>query len=325
MSQLPAEIEVELRPFRDGDREQVVRLWREAELTIPANDPNRDIDYCRGSGHGEVFVAALGEDIVGTIMAGHDGHRGWLYYVAASAEHRRQGVGRRLVRHAEAWLATQGVPKLNLLIRSHNAQVQVFYEKLGYAIEPRICMARRLDGATQAKPTLTAVRTYLEMRERSRLFHPPRPAAQLAVLRAHPISVPFYRFLYNTVGAPWLWYERRQMSDEALTAHLNDPGIEVYVLYVGGQPAGFAELDKRALPPDIELAYFGLLPEFIGRGLGPFFLKLMIDQAWQDNPERLWVHSCNLDHPKAIQLYQRAGFVPYRQESLVIDDPRPLG
>lgn len=324
MSPLPAEPEIELRPYREGDRAQVVRLWHEAELTIPANDPERDIAFCRGSRHGEVFVAALGSDVVGTVMAGHDGHRGWVYYVAIAADRRRQGIGRRLVRHAEAWLAQQGVPKLNLLIRSHNAQVQAFYERLGFAVEPRICMARRLDGAGGAKPTLTVVRTYLELRERSRLFHPPRPAAQLAVLRAHPISVPFYRFLYNTVGAPWLWYERRQMSDEALAAHLNDPAVEVYVLYVSGQPAGYAELDKRALPPDIELAYLGLTPEHIGRGLGPFFLRLMIDQAWQDAPERLWVHSCNLDHPKAIQLYQRAGFVPYRQESKVIDDPRPL-
>ena len=97
----------------------------------------------------------------------------------------------------------------------------------------------------------------------------------------------------------------------------------MFVLYAGGEPAGYAELDRRSAP-DIELAYFGLLPEFIGRTLGPWLLHWAIDAAWAREPQRLWVHTCSLDHPRAIALYQRAGFVPYKQERKLIPDPRPL-
>ena len=76
--------------------------------------------------------------------------------------------------------------------------------------------------------------------------------------------------------------------------------------------------------PEIELAYFGLLPGFIGRGLGGFFLRALVDNAWAANPKRLWLHSCNFDHPSAFAHYQRAGFVPYKQETKRIEDPRPL-
>ncbi|MDP6788747.1 MAG: GNAT family N-acetyltransferase [Rhodospirillales bacterium] len=166
--------------------------------------------------------------------------------------------------------------------------------------------------------------TYLEMTEPPSTPAAPIPALKLAMLRAEQPSVAFYRFLYNTVGEPWLWWERRQLSDDALSAIIGDPLVEIYVLYVGGVPAGFSELDRRR-KPDIELAYFGLMEDFIGRGLGRFLLRWTIDQAWTRKPRRLWVHTCDLDHPRSLAIYQQAGFVPYRQATEIIDDPRLSG
>jgi len=146
----------------------------------------------------------------------------------------------------------------------------------------------------------------------------------LALLRAENPPVAFYRYLYDNVGEPWFWIDRRKLDDEALAAILADPLVELYVLYVGGVPAGYVELDRRP-EPDINLAYFGLMPELTGRGLGPWLLNWAVDAAWQHRPRRLTVDTCTLDHPKALAVYQRAGFVPYRQERKTIDDPRRIG
>ena len=134
----------EIRPYRDSDLGAVVDLWQACDLTRPWNPPARDIAFCRSSGHGEIFVAEADGGIIGTVMAGHDGHRGWVYYLAVDPARRRDGLGRRLVAQAEDWLATQGVPKLMFVIRDTNTAVQAFYERLGYAQEPRVMMAKWL-------------------------------------------------------------------------------------------------------------------------------------------------------------------------------------
>jgi len=175
-----------------------------------------------------------------------------------------------------------------------------------------------------ASGTIETVITFLEMRAAPRSPRLTPPAGKLAFLRAEKPTLSYYRYLYNTVGEPWLWYERRALDDAALAATVHDPMVEIYVLYVDGVPAGFAELDRREAP-EIELAYFGLIPEFIGRGLGKHLLHWAIEAAWSHAPERLWVHSCTLDHPKALAIYQRAGFLAYRQETKVFDDPRRTG
>lgn len=320
-----------IRPFREDDRAAVKKLWREAFVEF-TDDPDYSIDFCLRTRHGALFVGLLGEALIGTLMTGHDGHRGWLYHVATAPEHRRRGFAKRLVAHAEAYLAALGVPKINLQIRTANEAVRDFYVRLGYREEPRIQMGKRfsttpplaLAGDDEVPiGQLGVAITHLEMRQRPRLPAPPPPALKLAVLRADAITVPFYRYLYNTVGGPWLWYERRRMRDDELAAVIRHDDVDVFVLYAGGEPAGYAELDRRAMP-DIELAYFGMLPEFIGRKLGPWLLHWVIDAAWARDPERLWVHTCSLDHPRALALYQRAGFVPYKQERKLIADPRPL-
>ncbi len=168
---------------------------------------------------------------------------------------------------------------------------------------------------------LEQIVTYLEMRRHPARDHGPHRLENLALMRAQKPTLSFYRYLYETVGGPWLWYERRRLDDEALGNIIHHENVRIYVLYVGGVPAGFVELDARH-EGEIELAYFGLVPEFIGRGLGQYFLDWSVDKAWSLEPRRVWVHTCNHDHPHAIAVYQRAGFVPYRQERIVIDDPR---
>jgi len=163
--------------------------------------------------------------------------------------------------------------------------------------------------------------TYLEMRDRPQLRELAPPSVKLKIVPANNPTVSFYRYLYNTVGGPWLWYERRQMSDEQLRTIIQHPQIEIYVLYVAGVPAGYAELDRRH-ETDIELAYFGIMPEFIGQRLGPFLLNWIIDKAWSYHPQRFWLHTCTLDHPKALAVYQQAGFVPYKKEEKIIDERR---
>ena len=166
--------------------------------------------------------------------------------------------------------------------------------------------------------------TYLEMFERP----PPRniapPHGKLALMRAETCTVSFYRYLYETVGTPWVWFERRLMSDAALAAELVKPTTEIFVLYMSGVPAGFFELDAGE-PRETLLSYFGLIPEFIGRRLGPFLLNAAIEQAWSRPIERFWVHTCTFDHPRALPLYQRAGFVVYARREASFDDPRESG
>jgi GNAT superfamily N-acetyltransferase len=171
---------------------------------------------------------------------------------------------------------------------------------------------------------LDLVTTYLEMGSAPARAPHPAPKRKLALFRADAVPLHFYRYLYNTIGELWLWYERRMMEDAALAAVIHDARVEVYVLYAGGVPAGYAELDRRR-EGEVELAYFGLMPDFIGQGLGRYLLDWTIDTAWRRSRHRLWVHSCNLDHPRALQTYQKAGFVAYRQDNTTIDDPRVTG
>jgi GNAT superfamily N-acetyltransferase len=171
---------------------------------------------------------------------------------------------------------------------------------------------------------LEDVITYLEMLERPAGKRVPAPLEKLALMRAEDCTVSFYRYMYDTVGRQWLWFERRLLGDAALAALITKPTIEIFVLYVRGVPAGFFELDTAA-PRDTKLCYFGLIPDFIGRRLGPYMLQAAIDQAWSRPLDRFWLHTSTFDHPKALATYQRAGFVVYARRRVSFDDPRDLG
>ena len=115
-------------------------------MTRPWNPPSADIALLRGSGHGEILVATQESSVIGSVMVGHDGHRGWIYYLAVAPTHRRGGLGGRLMRTAEAWLQGQAIRKVELMIRDTNTEVTAFYARLGYRKEPVTVMSRWLDG-----------------------------------------------------------------------------------------------------------------------------------------------------------------------------------
>jgi len=173
-------------------------------------------------------------------------------------------------------------------------------------------------GCRTGAGTIELITTYLEMRERPKLeVKGPHRGGML--LRLEEPSVAFYRYLYETVGGSYLWRERRARSDDDLAGLLLDPLLEVVVLFLGGAPAGFFELDRRT-PAEIRLVHFGLVPEFRGRGLGlgRWLLASAIDMAWDQDPDRVWATITNVDDPGALLTYQWAGFaaVETRRETV---------
>jgi GNAT superfamily N-acetyltransferase len=154
------------------------------------------------------------------------------------------------------------------------------------------------------------VRTwYLEMKTPPQV-PAPEFSFEVNIIRAIRPTIPFYQFLYTQVGKGLSWYNRLLMFEDELLKIIHDDLVEVFVLWVDGVPAGFCELDMR-IPGEIELAYFGILPEFRGKGLGPKFLQWTIRHAWSKKPARLWFHTCELDDKAAMPMYLKAGFTQY--------------
>lgn len=168
-------------------------------------------------------------------------------------------------------------------------------------------------------PIIDVIVYYLEMHTQAKRLVPP-PRESLSVVHARNPTVADYRILYNAVGQDYHWYSRGKLSDSDLATILANPLNEVHVLHVEGCPAGFAELDRRN-KDDIELVQFGLMPKFLGQGLGRYFLQWTIDKAWSYWPRRFWLHTCTLDHPAALPNYQKAGFTIYKEEKIQRDIP----
>lgn len=167
---------------------------------------------------------------------------------------------------------------------------------------------------------MSGIRTIVEVLTTSLAMSADRglelPAAPdgVRVVRAAPPGVRFYRFLYDAVGAPWHWYDRKRWGDAELAAVVDDPRVEVHVAWRHGAPVGYVELDRR-VAGECEVAYFGLFPEAIGGGLGTWFLRWAVREAWRDlTTARLWVHTCSLDHPSALAVYEKVGFRAYAHE-----------
>ncbi len=130
------------------------------------------------------------------------------------------------------------------------------------------------------------------------------------------------RFLYATVGAPWKWYMRLDWSWQQWLDYLSKPGIETWIAYQGATPIGYFELEQQPLAT-AEIAYFGLLPEFVGQGLGGILLEDAIEKAWQPGRDRVWLHTCSLDHPNALPNYLSRGFRVFKEEDF--EDSIPSG
>ncbi len=165
---------------------------------------------------------------------------------------------------------------------------------------------------------LKSVITYLQMLGRPNRAWRTAPCDGLTIVPARQPTIAYYRFLYERVGGPWYWLDRRRWSDEKLLAEIRAPGVELHVLHFHGVPAGYCELDYRD-PSDVELRYFGICQEFVGRKLGPYLLDWSISRVWQEPRRRYWLHTCTLDHPAALPMYQQAGFVPYDEQVEWVD------
>lgn len=168
--------------------------------------------------------------------------------------------------------------------------------------------------------SIETVVTFLEMTSRP-TQHVPAPAnMKLALMRLDDPPAHFYRYLYDMVGREYVWIDRKVLSDEALVATITAPGVDVFVAYAGGVPAGFFELDGSR-KNEVWLRYFGLMREYHGRGLGKWLLAEALAQAWSGGPDRVRVETCTLDGPRALPLYQRMGFVPYERQRKVMELP----
>ena len=133
-------------PITDADVEPVIELWLRCGLTRPWNNPSADIAFARRGANATILIGRNEDKIAATAMVGHDGHRGWVYYVAVDPDHRGKDFGRAVMAAAEDWLRQQGVEKVMLMVRPDNKGVQAFYDKLGYDVQERVIYAKWLDG-----------------------------------------------------------------------------------------------------------------------------------------------------------------------------------
>jgi GNAT superfamily N-acetyltransferase len=181
-----------------------------------------------------------------------------------------------------------------------------------------------LDGTTDLPAgKIAAIVTYLEMLERPRLGCGADDALELIRLRVADTGR--YLALFRLIGTRWLWYSRLTMGDAAVAVLLADERVEAYVAVErSGQAIGLVELDFRCAG-EAELSFFGLVETAIGHGLGQELMNATLVRAWAMPIGRLWVHTCTLDHPAALHLYRKAGFVAYKIGVEVADDPRLSG
>ena len=138
--------ELAIAPITDADVESVVALWQRCGLTRPWNDPTSEIAFARRGQNATILIGRADGALVATAMVGHDGHRGWVYYVAVDPDLQRRDFGRAIMAAAEDWLRGQGVEKVMLMVRPDNTKVQAFYDKLGYDVQERVIYAKWLDG-----------------------------------------------------------------------------------------------------------------------------------------------------------------------------------
>jgi ribosomal protein S18 acetylase RimI-like enzyme len=132
--------------IEDGDIAEVIALWQRCGLTRAWNDPAGDIALARKEANATVLLGRDDGVPVASVLVGHDGHRGWVYYVSVDPDHRHKGFGRAIMAAAEDWLRTRGIEKLQLMVRGDNAEVHAFYQSLGYYDQKRVVFAKWLDG-----------------------------------------------------------------------------------------------------------------------------------------------------------------------------------
>jgi GNAT superfamily N-acetyltransferase len=167
--------------------------------------------------------------------------------------------------------------------------------------------------------------THLELRSPNDLRPKPLPSPDAAVVRLSAPIPELNRFFYTAVGGDWYWIDRLRWTYSDWQSYLNRPELETWVVSAAGVPAGYFELERQA-GDDVEIVYFGLLPACTGRGLGGWALTEAARRAWAMGPSRVWVHTCDLDHPGALANYLARGFQVFKVETNEEDLPdRPPG
>jgi GNAT superfamily N-acetyltransferase len=165
-------------------------------------------------------------------------------------------------------------------------------------------------------PTRPVTTFYLEMRDPRDLRPRRSPRTDIAMVRVTPPSPQLNRFFYTAVGADWHWTSRLPWTYQQWLDYLDRPELETWMLTVQSVPAGYFELEAQP-GADVEIAYFGLLPPYVGCGLGSHLLTAAIERGWAMGARRVWVHTCTLDHPQALANYQARGLALYKQETKI--------
>lgn len=168
---------------------------------------------------------------------------------------------------------------------------------------------------------LNVTRTYLELKTPDQLHAVPLDR-RAHFERVDGCTVPFFRFLYAEVGRRYHWRDRLVWSDEQCRARISQPTVEIWVLYADAMPAGYCEIEKHA-DGAVEIVYFGLLPEFVGRALGKQMLSAAAGRSWAMGATRVWLHTCTLDNPAALPNYLKRGFTPFKTETYTVAAPPP--
>ena len=169
-----------------------------------------------------------------------------------------------------------------------------------------------------ASAPIEVTRTYLEMRAPSEL-RPVRSDDRSIKIEQQPdCSIELFRFLYREVGRNYHWTDRLPWTDEEIKTYLQQPGVSLWLMTCEADIAGYFEL-KQESDGSTEVAYFGLLPRFIGRGLGKHLLTCAVEQAWADGAKRVWLHTCTDDDPAALPNYLKRGFKPFRSEKYLVE------
>jgi GNAT superfamily N-acetyltransferase len=167
---------------------------------------------------------------------------------------------------------------------------------------------------------VTVTITHLELRSVGELRPKSAPRPDAAVARV-PVPTPeLNRFFYTAVGGPWYWIDRLRWTYDDWLRYLDRPELETWIVNVSGTPAGYFELERQP-GADVEIVYFGLLPTHTGKGLGGWALSEAARRAWEMGAKRVWVHTCDLDHPGALSNYLARGFRPFKVETKEEDLP----
>ncbi|WP_454684441.1 GNAT family N-acetyltransferase [Ancylobacter moscoviensis] len=181
-----------------------------------------------------------------------------------------------------------------------------------------------LDGYTPLPPgKIATIVTHLEITAQPSALREP-PDSGLTLERVDAPDTGWYRDLFRRIGEPWLWYSRLRMDEAALRGVIADPEVAVHALRRNGADVGLMELDFRT-PNDVELAFFGVVPELVGSGAGRFLMNRALALAFARRPRRVHVYTCTHDHPAALGFYIKAGFRAIGRSIEIADDPRLSG